>query len=233
MNERLNRTMFEWEVWNCFIHPGEVIEVRIPGRPTIAGYYDDFRLFSQHVRHADKQAKGCIYFTLQIIDPRLIARAFNRMAPLKITTTDKDVLAYRWLPIDLDPVRPAGISSSDSELQSALVLRDQIADEICSEYELDPPIRAISGNGAHLLYPLPDLPGSKYTNAIKGMLLEISARYSNDKFKIDNSVFNPARIWKVYGTTARKGDPLPARNGHEARPHRTAYIDLIPLGIRT
>ena len=221
-------TLFEKEVFECFIRPGEVCEVRIPGRPTMAGYYDDHELFAKHVRQADKQAKGNIYFTLQVIDHRLLARALNRMLPLKATTTDRDVLAYRWLPVDLDPIRPAGISSSDSELEAALVLRDQIADDISAEYELDPPIRATSGNGAHLLYPLPDLPAKKYAEAVKGMLLEISSKYSNDRVNIDSNVFNPARIWKVYGTTARKGDPLPARNRHEARPHRTSHIDFIP-----
>ncbi len=226
------KTLFDKEIFECFIRPGEVTEVRIPGRPTMAGYFDDHELFSRHVQQADKQMKGNIYFTLQVIDDRLLARSFNRMLSLKETTTDKDVIAYRWLPVDLDPVRPAGISSSDSELKAALSLRDQIADEICREYELEPPIRATSGNGAHLLYPLPDLPAKKYAEAVKGMLLEISAKYSNEKVNIDSKVFNPARIWKVYGTTARKGDQLPERYGHEARPHRKAYIDSVPMGIR-
>jgi len=31
-------------------------------------------------------------------------------------------------------------------------------------------------------------------------------------------VFNPARIWKLYGTVSRKGDSIPER------PHRLARI---------
>lgn len=225
-------TLFDRETFEYFIHPGEVTEVRIPCKPTISGYFDDHGLFCKAVQGAEKQKKGNIYFTLQLIDHRLLGRACNRLAVLKQSTSDKDVLAYRWLPLDFDPVRPSGISSSETELKSALALRDQIADEICREYELDSPIYANSGNGAHLLYPLPDLPAKKYSEAIKGMLLELSSKYSNDRVTVDSKVFNPARIWKVYGTTARKGDALPERNGHEARPHRMSYIESIPMGIR-
>ena len=44
---------------------------------------------------------------------------------------------------------------------------------------------------------------------------------------IDTAVFNPGRIWKAYGTTARKGDSIPAGPHREARPHRMAYLDSI------
>ena len=53
----------------------------------------------------------------------LLGRAYNRLKQTKkrdAHTADKDVLAYRWLPVDTDPVRPAGISASDEELKVAL-----------------------------------------------------------------------------------------------------------------
>jgi hypothetical protein len=139
------------------------------------------------------------------------------------------VLAYRHLLIDADPVRPAGISSSDAELDAALKLRDEIASEIASDYRLPEPIRAVSGNGGHLLYPLPDLPAGKYGPVIKQMLKEISVKFSTDLVTIDTTVFNPSRIWKLYGTVARKGDEVDAGPHREARPYRLAYIDRLPM----
>jgi hypothetical protein len=38
-------------------------------------------------------------------------------------------------------------------------------------------------------------------------------------------VFNPARIWKLYGTIARKGDSLPDR------PHRLARVLDVPSSL--
>ena len=52
-------------------------------------------------------------------------------------------------------------------------------------------------------------------------------RFDTDKVTVDTSVYNPARIWKLYGTTTRKGDAVPTGPNREARPHRMAYIDGI------
>ena len=46
-----------------------------------------------------------------------------------------------------------------------------------------------------------------------------------DKVHLDSSVFNPARIWKFYGTLAAKGDSIPSR------PHRVSRILEIPTPL--
>jgi hypothetical protein len=134
------RSLLEPDVFELFLKPGEVVEVRALGivgashlwrsafaKGVVAGYFDDHNAFSSAVKELDKLRRGGIYFTIQVIDPRLIGRAFNRLSVPNNLTSDQDVIAYRWLPIDLDPVRPAGISSSDVELRTAIQLRDQIA----------------------------------------------------------------------------------------------------------
>ncbi len=232
-------TLFDRPVFETFVKPGEVTEVRILGtsgkssawgndyaRGTVSGCFDDFEAFCEAVRLADKTRHGGIYFTLQVIDPRLIGRVFNRLRPSDVTTSDNNVLAYRWLPADLDPVRPAGVSSSDSELDEALELRDAVAEWCVGELSFPRPIRAMSGNGGHLLFRLPDLPANEENKLfIKSTLEGLAARFNTGKVHIDTAVHNPARIWKLYGTTARKGDEVPAGPGREARPYRTAYID--------
>jgi len=234
----LRFTLFEKEIWQLFIQAGEVAEVRILNifgkssawegfaKGIVSGYFDNHEAFCKAVSLADKTAHGGIYFTLQVIDPRLIGRAFNRLKPTNITTSDPNVIVYRWLPIDVDPVRPAGISSSDSELKAALEIRDIVASEITGEMGLPAPIRAVSGNGGHLLYRLSDLPANEDSQSfIKTTLTGLSDRFDTDTVKIDTAVYNPARIWKLYGTTSKKGDTVPASKHREARPHRLAYID--------
>jgi hypothetical protein len=231
-------TLFDADVFKRFVKPGEVVEVRILGatgksvawggwaRGTVSGYFDDHTAFSKWLKMADRAKHKGAYITLQVIDPRLIGRALNRLITTDITTSDHNVIAYRWLPIDLDPVRPAGISSSDSELAAAMALREEVAEWIVSNMDLPAPLKAMSGNGAHLLFRLPDLPvNEKHQEFVKSTLNGLSKRFDNDMVTIDRSVFNPARIWKAYGTTARKGDPIPASQYQEARPHRMAYVD--------
>jgi len=223
-------TLFDSDVFGLFFHPGEIVEIRCMGldgkKLVVSGYFDDNVAFVKAVQALDKRPHAGIYYTLQVIEPRLIARAYNRIKVSDVTTSDKDVLAYRWLPIDLDPVRPAGIPSSDSELKAALELREPVTAWVMQEIGLPAPIKAMSGNGGHLLFRLPDWPvTNENRDIIKGILADIHKRFSTETVKIDTTVFNPARIWKLYGTTAKKGDQVPANQYREARPHRMAYID--------
>ncbi len=232
-------TLFDPEVFPIFVKPGEVVEVRIPkargkspawdneyARGTVAGYFGDHGLFCKAVQEADKIIHDGIYFTPQVIDPRLIGRAFNRLKLSDLTTSNNNVLAYRWLLADLDPVRPSGISSSDSELKEALRLRDVVAEWAMKELSFPRPIRAMSGNGGHLLFRLPDLPANEDTTLfIKSTLEGLAARFNTDKVHVDTTTFNSARVWKLYGTHAAKGDEVPAGPNREARLHRMAYIE--------
>ena len=129
---------------------------------TVAGYFDDYEAFIQAVGAAEKADHGGIYFTLQKIDARLIGRAFNRLKACNLTTADKDVIAYRWILVDIDPVRPSGISSSDTELQYAWDTAAEIK-QYLSGQGFPCPIIAMSGNGVHLLYLVEDEPCHRST----------------------------------------------------------------------
>ena len=231
-------TFFDRKIWDTFIKPGEVVEIRIPkaygksqawnnefAKGTVSGYFDDHNAFCRAVKAADKMKHAGIYFTLQVIDRRLIGRAFNRLKPADATTSDQNVIAYRWLPVDIDPVRPSGVSSSDRDLKAALNLREKVAKHVVTECGFSAPIRAVSGNGGHLLFRLPDMSVEKGKHFVYSTLVALAKRFDTEGVTIDTTVFNPARIWKLYGTTARKGDAVPAGPKREARPHRMAYID--------
>lgn len=198
---------------------GSVVEVRLlkTRRGTVSGYFDDLSKLADSVWQADRY-KTSVYYTLNPVDSRLLGRAYNQLHEYaEHTTGDRDVLRRRWAPVDIDAVRPAGVSATDEEHEQAIQLAQLIAMEM--EHTLGKPqITADSGNGAHLLYRV-DLANSPESDRkIERMLSILDKRYSTDKFKIDQSVANAARIWKCYGTVARKGDSTPAQ------PHRIARI---------
>ncbi len=78
------------------------------------------------------------------------------------------------------------------------------------------PVFADSGNGGHLMYRV-DLPADD-NGLVKRCLEALDTRFGDDAVHVDKGVFNPARVWKLYGTLARKGEDLPDR------PHRLAWI---------
>ena len=86
---------------------------------TVSGYYDDYEKLAKDVGQFD--GKGSIYVTINPCKPELLARADNRLQySADITTSDDDILCDLWFPIDVDPIRPAKISSTHDELQATL-----------------------------------------------------------------------------------------------------------------
>jgi hypothetical protein len=168
---------------------------------------------------ASKIAVG-FYITLNPTEPALLARAANRLACGRnlISTSDKEIVTRQWLPIDCDPQRPAGISSTDVEHQAALQRAKEIRAFLAGRGWALPSF-ADSGNGAHLNYFLSKLPNDDESAAlIKRVLEAIDSLFSDSATKVDCSNFNAARIWKLYGTPVRKGDDI------RERPHRLARI---------
>jgi hypothetical protein len=93
-----------------------------------------------------------VYVTVNPCNPALFARSMNRLTDYsKNTTTDSDIIKRNWLPVDLDPVRPTGISSTDLEHHTALARAETIRKYLSKEGWPEP-IEADSGNGSYLLY---------------------------------------------------------------------------------
>lgn len=214
------------------IEPGAVFEIRIPEPAntygTLSGYFNDFEAAAQAAATWSGKC-GAVYITPNPVNPALLARAANRLKKLgkkDSATADPDISARRWLLVDLDPVRPAGISSSDAEHNAALVKAEGLRDWLHEQGWPDP-IVADSGNGAHLLYRV-DLPNNADSKTlIESCLKALAAKFDDRNgqacpIHVDTGVFNAARIWKLYGTVAAKGDHTPDR------PHRLARILVAP-----
>jgi hypothetical protein len=54
------------------------------------------------------------------VHPGCLARSPNGVEEYcKTSTSDRDIIRRHWLPIDVDPVKPTGISATDCEVASA------------------------------------------------------------------------------------------------------------------
>lgn len=187
---------------------------------TRSGYYIDKNKLLSDIQKYD--GVDNIFFTLNVFSDDLMARAKDKLLDYaQHTTSDSDIIRRKLLLIDIDPCRASGISSTDEELEYA----NKIADEVklfLDDNEFPQPVKACSGNGYHLLYKL-DLPNTKeVTENIKVFLQVLDNKFSTEKAKVDTTNYNPARITKLYGTIACKGDSI------EGRPHRRSRIVDVP-----
>jgi hypothetical protein len=207
--------------------PGAIYELRVLGsrRGTVSGYYDGLPALASDAAKCSGRSAG-VYVTLNPVEPALLARSANHMtAYAKHTTTDADITCRRWILLDFDPSRPSGISSSDDEHEAALARAKDCRDWLIEEGFIPASLLlADSGNGAHILLRV-DLPNDDKAKAlVQSILAAVADRFGDEAIIVDTGTFNAARISKVYGTIAAKGDSLPER------PHRlSGIIDAPPL----
>lgn len=126
------------------------------------------------------------------------------------STSENDVITFRWLLIDLDPKRPSGISSSDDELQHAKKVALKVI-EFMTGLGFDNCIIAMSGNGIHLLYRINEAATDDNKLMLAACLKAVDSECSDEIVKIDAVNFKKAQVCKLYGTLAQKGTDTPER----------------------
>lgn len=206
---------------------GQLFECRILGsskRNIISGYFTDARTLIESFDKVDLRGQN-IYFTLNALNSALYSREqHDRFVANVSTTSDPEVDAYQWLFIDFDPERPAGISSTDAELDAAKQLKDKVK-EYLTGAGFPAPVEALSGNGYHLFYRIDLSATDESTKLVSNCLNALAAMFNTLSVKVDTTNCNPSRICKLHGTLAQKGSDTPER------PHRMSRILVQPEAI--
>ena len=208
----------------------ELFEIRIIGKGSnrkriISGYFTDVDTLIRQFDTIDPRNTN-IYITINKVNEDCYSREqHDCFRQTDSNTHDHEIDAYEWLFVDLDPIRLAEISSSDQELAEAEVLADKVYSYMknLGFYE---PIRAMSGNGHHLLYKINLLNTDENKRLVERCLTNLSILFNTDKVKIDIVNHNQSRVCKLYGTKAQKGANT------AKRPHRMSCITSIPEEIK-
>ena len=211
-----------------FVAPGKLGEVRIIRRTggTMGFFFafDQINIAATQAANFDTaKAKG-LYLVMNEIDPATL----NGRECLSIQNTDLtkdiDISRRRWVLIDFDPSssdRGANDSATDAEKAAAMELREVVY-EYLRGLGFPDAVFADSGNGGHLLFRVDLANDWDGGGLIARLLKSLAKRFSTDRVGVDISVHNAARITKLYGSTARKGDDRPER------PHRVSALQSVP-----
>lgn len=205
---------------------GQLFEVRViyNSKAVYSGYFksaDD--LMTALHRDIRDYANCNIYITLNYLNDECYSRSQrNRfMSKGLATTSDKDVLGYEWIFIDVDPHRTTAVSSSDAQVEKAKVIGNKVY-AFMKNLGFYDPICGFSGNGVHLLYRVKIKNSEENVKLIDNCLKVLDMFFSTDDVQIDLKNFNPARVCKLYGTKAQKGSDT------KERPHRMSRIISAP-----
>lgn len=210
------------------IDDDQIVELRAFGRDRkeiISGYFKYKDVLARRAQDLDDSGKyKGIHITLNPVKPELYNISPENIIKSTRATSDMDILKRIWFPVDVDPVRKSGVSSTDNEHAIAIEVAKRII-EFMQDMGWPEPVMADSGNGAHLLWRI-DLPNDEESRRLIDSCLRVMADlFDSDQVKIDTSVSNASRIWKLYGTTSRKGE------NSQDRPWRMSRILKVPDNI--
>lgn len=200
----------------------ELFEVRIIGRGyTLSGYFDNADMLIEQLRKLSLSGMN-VYWSLQKLHPGCAARiqygAFIEIGKQKIPgTSDNDILKYSWIPIDVDPCRPSGISSTKQEMEEAAAVAGNVH-AYMQEQGFTDFVKVFSGNGIHLLYRVDWQNNAEGKESVKTILNRADELFSTAGAHVDTTNYNQSRVLKLPGTLAQKG------RSTEDRPHRISRI---------
>jgi len=134
---------------DVLIEKDAIVELRVPrsDRGPLGGLFNNIDKMANVAAERSGEVPG-IYFTLNLLKKSLAGRVTNRLAQLSRGegVRDVDVLRRLWLPVDFDPIRPAGTASTNAQHEAALTLAQE-----CRQWLRDlrwpNPLVADSGNG--------------------------------------------------------------------------------------
>jgi hypothetical protein len=165
--------------------------------------------------HALDQLSDCvgIYLIPNPITKDLISKNTTWRKPFitKIPSSNQsNMLRRRWILVDCDSIRPGECSATDAERTAAFELADNVIATL-SMLGFANPVKADSGNGCHLLYPVDMPPDQQSSMKIKELLNQLLVRVRVLGAKVDPVTFDAQRMVRLYGTKSRKGESTPER----------------------
>lgn len=145
------------------------------------------------------------------------SNAFERIIPHRKGLADDNISEIKYIVVDIDPVRPTDTQATDDEQGHAFKLAQEVI-AFLSEQGFPTPLKFSSGNGINLYYrvDLENTPDNK--ELVRGLLMYLHDKFSNDLAEIDTSVSNQSRFFKVAGTISKKG------NASAERPNRLSGV---------
>jgi len=213
---------------SVLFEPGDTVEMRCVGDRTINGFYRDHDKLEEDACQLNGKGFNSpqnVYVCLIPVHPELYARRADQFGYARkgAGVRDQDIVCRRWLLVDVDPVRPAGVSATDEQKRAAIDLAKQVFAWLQDQLGGGCIVCADSGNGAHMLIRLGDLTADDESHWVCERLLQrLAERFSDNQAKVDTTTHNAARICTLYGTVKRKGSDIPEQS------HRLSKIVHVP-----
>jgi hypothetical protein len=219
-------TLIQWV--RVLVQPGDVHELQFmygEGGGFGRGYFSDPQKLAEAIDHiASRSIAESVRMTINPCDPTLLERADNRLEwHATRPTASSQILKFLWMLIDIDPARPAEVSSTESERQAAKAKAREILAYL-AQSNWPEPILIDSGNGYQLRYRI-DLPNTEGTGQLIMLCLQaLAAKFGDAAVKVGTGASSAACTAVAPGSVVTTGGYT------RDRPHRVAGLMRLGSG---
>ena len=155
-----------------------------------------------------------VFFGLNPTD--IDSKDWNLLSGMRsIGRTKKRITGIRFIFVDIDPIRPASVCSTEDEKNAAKLVADKLRQHV-ENLGFPSPWVVDSGNGFHLYFSC-DL-SVEDEGLVKRLLAILADKFDTVNVKIDQKVGDATRMCRMPGTYNRKGEDT------AKRPHRKCHI---------
>ena len=152
---------------SVLFEPNDTVELRCVGNRIIGGFYRDVNKLVDDafaLNTTFNPLENC-YIGINPCLPELFGRRADQFAICGKgeAVKDQEILCRRWLLIDVDANRPKGVSATDAQKSAAIEIAKQVYAWLQNQLGSTCLVCADSGNGAHILIRLPDVPNDNQT----------------------------------------------------------------------
>jgi len=219
---------------DLFLHPQEGVPTEV--RAVRQGDYESAIFVNRDAlaaRVADHSGDGCIW-TINQLSSSLAERAPNTFipAPKNGCTRKEHVTRILNLPVDLDPVRPSKLPSTDTELAATHAVANTIQETLVARGWPQPLVT--QSNGVQMFYGCDLEPDDEHL--VKEWLVYLK-RFETKGVQVDTSVGTTSHLMRVPSGFNRKGGESPDRPFRRSKvvscPNRVVVtrdqlLDLLP-----
>ena len=119
---------------------------------------------------------------------------------------NSDFCVYRFLLIDVDPIKLTGDAAAEEEVRYATATKDKVVEWLTAN-GMAPALVTFSGSGYHVLVKVDCWPVADNINfLVKQLLNLLGEKFNDDNVIIDPVTHNVGRRTRVVGVMNRKGE---------------------------
>ena len=194
----------------------------IDNEGVVSGYFKESNPALKHALELDENMlPDGVFLLLNPCNDVLLEKADHCLQANVERVKNTDIPHICNILVDVNPIKPDGVSSTDEELENAIQMAMKIKGN-SMENGWPEPLVGDSGNSAQLIFKANLANTQESQELIHRVLQVLHTCYGNDKVAIDTTVSNAGALVRMFGTLARKGDNVPNR------PHRLSKIISIP-----